>query len=208
MLGVIMKKYTINIIIACLLFAACDMKPSKNDRMSIEDSTTSSINIVYSSIAPTLDTIILLSGSAKSNYIGANLTSVNAKKILYSYFKLKGYYTADNLPDMGKLTDSDNDKLSVDYDTIFTVDLNGNKNIDAIITYWLTPPYASGHCWQPHKAIVIDNDKGYNITNEEFIPDNFAIDSVVTKDHSVIIYGYDYDCGNHKVLRNLRVKIK
>ncbi|NJL76693.1 MAG: hypothetical protein HC892_18400 [Saprospiraceae bacterium] len=109
------------------------------------------------------------------------MTSAYAKKILYSYFKTKGYFTSDNLPDMGKLTESDNYKLSVAYDTIFITDLNDNQNIDAIITYWLTPPYASGHCWQPHKAIVVGTDKGYRITNEEFIPDNFAIDSVVTK---------------------------
>ena len=44
--------------------------------------------------------------------------------------------------------------------------------------------------------------------SRQFIPDNFAIDSVVTKEHKVTIFGYDYDCGNHKVLKNLRIDIK
>lgn len=203
-----MKTYTINIVFACLLFVACDTRSYKTGKSSVEDTIISGNEIVDSSIAQSLDTTILLSGLAKSNYSGQNLTSVYAKKILYSYFKSKGYYTSENLPDMGKLTDSDKDKLSVEYDTIFATDLNGNTNMDAIITYWLTPPYASGHCWQPHKAILVDTDKGYKVTNEEIIPDNFAFDSVVTKDHNVTIYGYDYDCRNHKVLRNFRVKIK
>lgn len=203
-----MKTYTINIIFTCFLLAACDTPPYKIDKTSLEYTIISGKANVDSSIAQSFDTTILLTGLDKSNYTGQNLTSAYAKKILYSYFKSKGYYTSDNLPDMGKVTDSDSDKLSVEYEKIFTTDLNNNKKLDAIITYWLTPPYASGNCWQPHKAIVVDTDKGYKIINEEFIPDNFAIDSVVTKNHNVTIYGYDYDCGNHEVLRNFRVKIK
>ena len=91
---------------------------------------------------------------------------------------------------------------------IYLTELNGSKSADAIITYWLTPPYASGHCWQPHKAIILDTDNGYRITNEEFIPDNFAIDSVLNKEGHVTIYGYDYDCGDHKVLKYIRARIK
>lgn len=203
-----MKTYTIYIIFTFLLLSACNTTTDKTDKTNLGDIIILNKTTVDSSIGQPLDTTILLTGLAKSNYAGRNLKIAYAKKILYTYFESKGYYTSDNLPVMGKLTESYNDKLSVDFDTIFATELNGNANLDAVITYWLTPPYASGHCWQPHKAIILDTDKGYTITNEEFIPDNFAIDSVVSKDNSVAIYGYDYDCGNHKVLRNYRVKIK
>ena len=156
----------------------------------------------------TVDTTIILTGIVKSNFNGKNLNDSIAKKILYTYFKDKGCYNSDNLPDLDKLTDADKDKLSVSFNEIFITELNGNKNEDAIISYWLTPLYANGHCWQPHKAIILDTDKGYKITNEDFIPDNFAIDSVLNKEGQVTIYGYDYDCGNHKVLKYIRAKIK
>lgn len=203
-----MKTYTITIIFTCLLIVACKTTSDKTDKTSPGDTIIPDKATVDSSTVQPLDTTILLTSLTESNYTGQNLTSTYAKKILYSYFESKGYYTSDNLPDIGKLTDLDNDKLSVAYDTIFTVDLNNNKNTDAIITYWLTPPYSSGHYWQPHKAIVIDTETGYQITNEDFIPDNFAIDSVVTQKHNVTIIGYDYDCRNHKVLRNFRAVIK
>ncbi|WP_276978957.1 hypothetical protein [Flavobacterium filum] len=162
-----------------------------------------------SPIAHSLDTTIFLTDIVKSNYTGQNLTSDYAKKILYAYFKSKGYYTSDSLPDdFSNLIESEYDKLNITYDTIFTTDLNGNPNLDAIITYWVAPPLANGHCWQPHKAIILDTDKGYKITNEEFMPDNFAIDSVITKKQSVIVYGYYYDCVNQEILRNIRVKLK
>jgi hypothetical protein len=147
-------------------------------------------------------------GIVKSNFNGKNLTDSIAKKILYNYFKGKGYYNSDNLPDFDKLTDADNDKLSVSINDIFIAELNGNENKDAIISYWVMPPYASGHCWQPHKAIILDTEEGYTITNEEFIPEYFAIDSVQNVNGRVTVYGYYYDCENHKVLEYIRARIK
>ncbi|MBL7837985.1 MAG: hypothetical protein JNM67_10745 [Bacteroidetes bacterium] len=175
----------------------------------MDDTIVLDNEIEDSPVSHSLDTTVFLTDIVKSNYTGQNLTSDYAKKILYSYFKSKGYHTSDNLPDdFSNLIESDYDKLNITYDTIFTTDLNGNPNLDAIITYWVAPPLASGHCWQPHKAIILDTDKGYKITNEEFMPDNFAIDSVITKEQSVIVYGYYYDCVNQEILRNMRVKLK
>jgi hypothetical protein len=198
----IIMKYLL-LLLTIIPLVSCDNKTT------IKQKDTSVIqNLSEADSIPTIDTTIILTDIVKSNYYGQHLTDSIAKKILYTYFKSKGYYNSDNLPDIQKLTDADNDKLCVRFNEIFLTELNGNKNEDAIISYWLAPPYASGHCWQPHKAIISDTEKGYKITNEEFILDNFAIDSVQNKNGQVTIYGYDYDCGNHMVLRNIRVRIK
>jgi hypothetical protein len=118
----------------------------------------------------------------------------------------KGYFRSDKIPEIIKKEDED--KFAVDFDTTYLVNLNNNKYNDAIISFWLKPPWACGHCWQPHKAIISDTDTGYKISNEEFIPTNFAIDSVINENNKIVIYGYDYDCGNHKVLNKLRIKIE
>lgn len=193
-----MKYYII--LLTVFLLVSCDNKTA------IKHGNTSVIqNLSEPDSIPTIDTTIILKGNVKSNFNKINLTDSIAKEILYTYFENKGYYNSDNLPDAEKVTDSD---ISVDFNKIYLTELNGSKSEDAVITYWLTPPYASGHCWQPHKAIILDTDKGYRLTNEEFIPDYFAIDSVLNKEGQVTIYGYDYDCGNHKVLKNIRARIK
>lgn len=187
-------------LLTVFLFVSCENKTA------IKKGNTSIIqNLLEPDSISTIDTTIILKGIVNSNFNKKNLTDSIAKEVLYTYFKSKGYYNSDNLPDAEKVTDSD---LSVDFNKIYLTELNDSKSEDAVITYWLTPPYASGHCWQPHKAIILDTDKGYSITNEEFIPDFFAIDSVLNKEGQVTIYGYDYDCGNHKVLKYIRARIK
>ena len=153
-----------------------------------------------------IDTTIFLSGIKSSRYKGDKLTSGMAEEILYQHFVKKGYFRSDKIPEVIKKEDGE--KLAVYYDTTYLVNLNQNKFNDAIICFWLTPPGASGHCWQPHKAIISDADKGYKISNEEFIPTNFAINSVANQNNKSVIFGYDYDCGNHKVLRNLRLVLE
>lgn len=193
-----MKYYMM--LLTVFLFVSCENKTA------IKKGNTSIIqNLLEPDSISTIDTTIILKGIVNSNFNKKNLTDSIAKEVLYTYFKSKGYYNSDNLPDAEKVTDSD---LSVDFNKIYLTELNDSKSEDAVITYWLTPPYASGHCWQPHKAIILDTDKGYSITNEEFIPDFFAIDSVLNKEGQVTIYGYDYDCGNHKVLKYIRARIK
>jgi hypothetical protein len=156
----------------------------------------------------TTDTSVVLLAIDTSTYKGPQLTSALAKQVLYQYFEKKGYYNEDNLPAIEKLTDADSTKLSVAYDTIFTIPLNHTRYKDAIITYWLTAPYASGHCLQPHKAMIADIGKGYTITHEEFIPEKFFIDSVTTVQNLPTIFGYEYECANDKVVRKLRITIQ
>ncbi|MDF2455123.1 MAG: hypothetical protein K0R51_1116 [Cytophagaceae bacterium] len=206
-----MNRYLITILVACLLVSACETRTDKIDQAIVTDTVFSGKNKTDSVVIPSFDTTILLKDLKTSTYSGRSLTGDYAKKILYAHFVKKGCYTADNLPDMSdmdKLSEADQMKRSVHYDTIFTADLNHSKSMDAVITYWLTPLYANGNNWRPHKAILIDTEKGYKITNEEFIPDYYIIDSVITQNREVIIYGYEFDRGTRKASRNFRITIK
>lgn len=157
---------------------------------------------------PILDTIIAFSNVVNSKYKGLDLNDSIAKTVLYDHFKKQGCFTLDNLPDRSELTNEYEDKLVIDYTSIFKADLNNNQYTDAVIVYWLNPPYVSGHCWQPHKAIIMDTDSGYQITNEEFIPTNYTVARVSKENGHPTIFGYDYDCGNHRILQNLRIRLK
>ena len=152
-----------------------------------------------------LDTTIFLEGVNHSKYSGAELSLKLAEETLYRHYERKGYFRPDRIPEVISVKDSN--KFAVYYDTIYLVDLNHNKNPDAVISFWLTPPGASGHCWQPHKAIIIDTDWGYKITNEEFIPTNFSLDHIEFRENSNILFGMDYDCSNHRILRDIKIRI-
>lgn len=187
----------------CLVCLSC-----KDEKSQVDAVAASPQAVTTRVMLSTLDTNIVLSSVEKSNYRGTQLTSRLAKRILYAYFKSKGCYTADNLPGFDQLTEADNDKLCVTYDTLFMVDLNHNEYRDAVVSYWLTPPYANGHCWQPAKAIILDSDEGYTVTNEGFIPECYVVDSITRENGQVLIHGYDYDCGSHEVVKYLRVRIR
>ncbi|MFZ4741669.1 MAG: hypothetical protein ACOYLE_10950 [Bacteroidales bacterium] len=159
---------------------------------------------------PFLDTIINLKNIKISSYKGRNLTNIIAKNILYKHFKRKGYFVETQFVN-GYPVNSDTLIEQVEcvyFDKIYKINLNNNKYSDAIISYWINLPYASSNCLQPKKAIIIDTDSGYKITNEDFIPENYYIDSVVKKENQSIIFGYEYDCNEHIAIRNLRIKLK
>lgn len=200
-----MYKNLLHTLAIIILFTSCQTKQRKSDN-NVKDSAVV-IKAVDTNSLSTLDTTIFLSSISNSKYNGIDLNDSIAKNVLYNYFMKKGLLTSDNLPNIAKLTKKDKANLSVEFTSIFKMNLNNNKYTDAVITYWLTPPYANGHCWQPHKAIITDTDTGYQITNEEFIPDNYAVDSISTVKEQIIILGYDYDCANKKTLKNLKVRL-
>lgn len=200
-----MYKNLLHTLAIIILFASCQTKQRRSDN-NVKDSAVVNKAEDTNSLS-TFDTTIFLSGISSSKYIGIDLNDSVAKNVLYNHFRLKGLLTSDNLPNIAKLTKKDKANLSVEFTSIFKTNLNNNKYSDAVITYWLTPPYANGHCWQPHKAIITDSDTGYRITNEEFIPDNYAVDSILTVKGQVTIFGYDYDCGNNNTLKNFKVRL-
>ena len=200
-----MYKNLLHTLAIIILFTSCQTKQRRSDN-NVKDSAEV-IKAVDTNSLSTLDTTIFLSSISNSKYNGIDLNDSIAKNVLYNYFRKKGLLTSDKLPNIAKLTKKDKANLSVEFTSIFKMNLNNNKYTDAVITYWLTPPYANGHCWQPHKAIITDTDTGYQITNEEFIPDNYAVDSISTVKEQITILGYDYDCANNKTLKNLKVRL-
>lgn len=147
-----------------------------------------------------LDSTIVLSKINNSHFGIKNLTEKEAKKCLYKYFKNKGVITHDELK--GDLSEPEG-TLCIDYDTIYR--LKSKKISGAIITYWLAPAYTNGHCFQPSRAIISYTQKGFKITNEDFIPEKFIIDSV---GENLSFYGCDFECANNKILRHFKITLK
>lgn len=152
------------------------------------------------------DTIIILSGIVNSFYNGQNLNDSIAKEILYAHFRKQGYLMSEDSLEKTMPTKDEN-SLLVKFVSIFKTNLNNNQNVDAIINYWLTPPAANGTCLQPHKAIITDTDDGYRISNEDFMPNDYAIDSVSSFNGKPIIFAQEYDCASHRSLRAVRVQL-
>lgn len=59
----------------------------------------------------------------------------------------------------------------------------------------------NGTCVQPTMAIISKTEKGFKITSEEFVNSDFGIDSIIDNQ---VVYGYKWDCSEHKVLKNYR----
>jgi hypothetical protein len=181
----------IPVLAICLIFASCQSLIN-----STLISTQPEKNIISGAQSlQVLDTMILIKDIKASNYSGPDLSDSIAREVLYEYFLNKRIYNDVFLAD----TTIDDDILTVFYRKIYFADLNANKYKDAVISYWITPYGASGHCYQPDKAIIIDTDAGYKITNEEFIPMNYFIDSLVEINNQVILLGYDYNCGMREI---------
>lgn len=125
---------------------------------------------------------------------------------LYDYYRQRGCFIEGNY--LSPLKGKDYEKLVVYYDQMRLVDLNHDRFMDAIIEYWLMPPGASGHCYQPHKAMIVSGTKEYVLLNPDFLDSHFNIDSVAAESNKTFIYGCDYDCSDHRCKRNLRVIIQ
>jgi len=189
------------LILFIVSLTSCGNGSVKGTKGSFIDSTLKKKLSIIDSI-PTLDTTIVLKKYTPAKYAGKILSTSIAKNILYNHFRSKGYLIQEELKG---ISETDELKTCVTYDTIYKVN---NKTSSAVISYWLAPPYSSGHCYQPSKAIIVDTDKGYKITNEEFIPTSFTIDSISMIDCYPIIFCYDFDCGEDKVIKKIRIKLK
>lgn len=201
-----MYKCFVHVFISVLIFfSACNNNRNKSfytvkdTSLTYKESSVNQISI--------LDTTVKLVGIKKSKYNNVELNDSIAKKTLYDHFMKRGFWTADNLPNVSNIQTGHEKKLCVEFASIYKVDLNNNNSSDAVITYWLTPPHAVGNSWQPHKAIIMDTDTGYTISNEEFIPCNYAIDSLIIVNKQIIICGYKYEFDENKISKTLRIRL-
>ncbi len=144
-----------------------------------------------------IDTTIILTNIPNSNGNYDAITEKEAEKVLYKFFKSKGAIPRNEIKDYSK------NNLCIDYDTIYN--LKSNKTCSAIIRYWLSPADLNGSCNQPNMAIISKTEKSFTITNEEFVNQDFGIDSIA---ENQTVYGYIYDCSEHKVLNNYKLKLE
>jgi len=195
-----MKKHLLlSMILSVVFFISCSQKRSEEPTKLSKEHKIVNCGFKKDSL-PYLDSIIVLKNS---NYVRTpmeQLTEKEAKKALYKYFKKKGVLSQDELK--GDLSEAEG-TLCVDYDTIYK--LKSNQFSGAIITYWLGVAYTSGHCFQPSRALISYTKKGFEITNENFIPEKFIIDSVGT---NLSFYGYDFECANNKTIRHFKITLK
>ncbi len=155
---------------------------------------------------PGLDTTISLAGVSSARQASRPLNPATARKILFEHFKKQGYLIPGD--EYAVPEDTGAGTMEVTYDTLFLAKLNNDKYQDAFISYWLAPHGASGQCWQPHKAVIMSTGKGYQLMNEDIIPTNFSVDSVLTRAGQVVILANDYDCSNHVIIRNIKILIQ
>lgn len=166
-----------------------------------ESNTQNTPEVIYS------DTVINLSKFSYQNDLD-NLDSIKAKKVLYDYFKSKRYLIEDELdfelyePESPK----NYGKKAIDYIGISKFKFK-NKPI-AIIRYYNCEPFINGSCVEPHYAIILNAQSGYKISNEEFLSPHFRIDSIKNINDNSLIFGYNFECANKKILKRYRVELK
>ena len=186
---------------------------------SNQQSETSSDNIPQKDLLPFLDSTIILDLSKvemSDSSIKPPLTLSKVKKILYSYYKNIGYYI-ERIPyaigdsDMqGSIAKDGTNKCVVYFDTATFVSLNNDDIYDAIIQYYLYPPYAlcHGNDFQ-HKSILISKDGKYNILGIDFISQYYVIDSIKQiSTTSLFINGNGYDWADWRINRHFKITLK
>lgn len=193
-----MKIRSILIVTIFLAFSACSNHDAKKD-VDVKKDESSTAKTVTDKVLPVLDTTILLLGAKGARVIHRPVKESEATFALYKYFAKQGIGTRSKT--ISSATDSA-EKVIVDYDTLYQ--LQTERFSGGIISYWLGPPDLNGHCFQPRKAVILYTKIGLAISDKEFIPTNFTMDSVIKS----TVYGYDYEGGGRGVIRNLRIQLR
>jgi len=133
------------------------------------------------------------------------ISTEKATQTLYAHFKSKGFLIqADVKKDLNLARLPENkDKNAIEFSELFLF-----NNQLGVITYWNAKPGAIGHCVQPHLALISNTVSGLAISNEEFLPPNFTIDSVKIENSKPIIYSRDYNCYTKEFLKKYKIQLK
>jgi hypothetical protein len=127
-----------------------------------------------------------------------------AEIALQEYFIKLGYYQEKDSAN----TNFEKDLLlCASVDTLWQLHLNNDRFIDAIVEYQDAPCYGSSYCYVPHTGIIASNNGKYKFIGPDVIPQSFYIDSIKPKQGYIEIYGGDYDCSEHEVIRKYRALI-
>lgn len=185
-------KYVI-ISLIFLLFISCRKEHSiPKEKINIFENKSSISKIDKLKL---IDTTIILSKIQISKAHCWSITRKEAEKYLYKHFRAQGAQPRNEIKDYSQ------ENLCIEYDTIYN--LKSSLACFAIIRYWLNPADFNGNCNQPNMAIISRAQNGLEITNEEFVKEDFGIDSI---GENQSIYAYKYDCYEHKVLNKYRLK--
>lgn len=193
-----------------LLFTACYQKKKINfESYSSESIQNEQVDSIVQEIGrvPFLDTVINVDNSISKIISKRVITEDAVKEALYEYYQKKEYCIEDKIP-AGKPLE-DGYLMCIKFDTAYLVNLNCDKNLDAIVEYWIIPPGGSSHCYLPQKAIMLNVNGKLLLKNKDFITDGYIVNKVEQKDDcSVVLYGVEWDCGDDKILRNFKVLLK
>ena len=190
-----MKNTLILLVLAITLFSCKKTEPEINKPKTVN------IKTVKDTFLDTIVNIFNIEMTENQNFI----TNKMATETLNNYFKSKGFLIQSeinkdlNIPRLPK----NKGKNVIEFLELFLF----NKQL-GIITYFNAPAGAVGHCVQPHLAVISYSNNGLLISNEEFLPPNFSIDSVKIIDNKPVIYSRDYDCYNNKFLKKYRIELK
>ncbi|MBF4465157.1 hypothetical protein [Flavobacterium sp. LC2016-12] len=176
-----------------LIFTSCRKENTVSKEIVIPKSNNS---VVKKDNLKVIDTTIILSNIPNSNDNCISITELEVEKYLYKYFKSQGALPRNEIKDYS------NENMCIDYDTIYN--LKSNKTCSAIVRYWLKPVDLNGTCVQPSLAIISKTKQGLILTNKEFVNSDFGIDSIA---ENLIVYAYKYNCSEHKVLKNYKLKL-
>ncbi len=134
-----------------------------------------------------------------------SISTEKATQTLYAHFKSKGFLTQNEIekePGIRWLP-KNKGKNVIEFSELFLF-----SNQLGIVTYWNAEPGAIGHCVQPHLALILNSVNGLEISNEEFLTPNFAIDSLKMEDNKPIIYSRDYNCYTKEFLKKYKIQLK
>jgi len=133
------------------------------------------------------------------------LDEEKAELILNKHFKKKGFLIESelNFETFNPELKENLGKKAIDF-----LEIKPLNNSATIVKYYNCEPFENGNCVQPHYSIIANKMKGYEIINEDFLPNNFTIDSVKNEKGKPYIYGYYFECANKKKLKSYRIAVK
>lgn len=195
------KNYKMKNTLLILALAITLFSCKKNETKSETKNETKTESKIVETIQDTVVNIKPVKPVANQDSISTEV----ATQTLYTHFKSKGFLTQDEIekkPSIRWLPKNE-DKNVIEFSELFLF-----NNQLGIITYYNAEIGANGHCVQPHLALISNSVSGLAISNEEFLPPNFTIDSLKIVDNKPIIYSRDYNCYNHEFLKKYRIELK
>jgi hypothetical protein len=136
------------------------------------------------------DTLLFIDSLNYTNSTGRSiLTEAIAQKVFEDYYAAKGFHNHKT-----GYQDDEGNQMCAYFDTLYRYHLNNDNHEDGIVEYHLMPCLASGHCYQPTRAIITKINGKYKLISAELLPSNYNIDSVTFDKKSNYLYFYKFNC--------------